>query len=773
MKKFYFLALSIALFVSQLAAQAPHGFNYQAVVRNSAGQILSNHEVGIQLNILQGSESGTSVYTYTGQLQTNANGTITIHVGENSAEYAAINWSNGPYFLRCEIDPTGGSNYLLSTTQQIMSVPYAEYAAVADRVSSSFSYDEQDPAFRNWNFDYDSLRNKPTRLSDFVNDLHLSDFNNDLDIHVNGDTLFFGDRYIIIPGGLSTIDWTNITNRPTHLSQFINDLVINWDSIVGRPDSLSQFFNDLNLSDFHNDMNFVFSGDTLFFGDQYIVIPSGLSTVDWANITNRPTQLSQFINDLVINWDSIVGRPDSLSQFINDLVINWNSIVGRPDSLSQFINDLNLSDFHNDMNFVFSGDTLFFGDQYVVINSGDTTIDWNNITNRPTHLSQFINDLNINYSGDTLIIGDDTVVLNRSVTTPGLSEVLAVNNNASLGITNLPWPTSPSDVANKEYADSAAALAAAAVMNSLYATIDSLRNRIDSLNNTIDSLTIVVNNPDVNIDSIMNVVDSLTHPQIQGGLIGRFSVGENRQVIFSQGNLQYNPSLELFRFAENQYDITRTDNDNISENTNVWLDLFGYGTSGWKGGRMCYRPIESNPTASQYIFVNSSNNDLTGYYVNADWGVYNRIINGYNQPGMWRTMSNSEWNYLLNYRNNASSLKTLATVNNIKGLIILPDNWTAPAGVNTSTFSMLNYTNLTCNTDLWRVLQNSGAVFLPAAGIRQSTVTSSDNETGVYWTSSYSGGNQSFTLLITTAGGTTMTQHNCSLGCSVRLVRDY
>ena len=707
MKKLYFLALFIALFVSKLAAQAPHGFNYQAVVRNSAGQILSNHEVGIQLNILQGSENGTSVYTYTGQVQTNANGTITIHVGENSAEYAAINWSNGPYFLRCEIDPTGGSNYLLSTTQQIMSVPYAEYAAVADRVSSSFSYDEQDPAFRNWNFDYDSLRNKPTRLSDFVNDLHLSDFN--------------------------------------------NDLVINWDSIVGRPDSLSQFFNDLNLSDFHNDMNFVFSGDTLFFGDQYIVIPSGLSTIDWANITNRPTQLSQFINDLVINWDSIVGRPDSLSQFINDL---------------------NLSDFHNDMNFVFSGDTLFFGDQYIVINSGDTTIDWNNITNRPTHLSQFINDLNINYSGDTLIIGDDTVVLNRSVTTPGLSEVLAVNNNASLGITNLPWPTSPSDVANKEYADSAAALAAAAVMNSLCATIDSLRNRIDSLNNTIDSLTIIVINPDVNIDSIMNVVDSLTHPQIQGGLIGRFSVGENHQVIFSQGNLQYNPSLELFRFAENQYDITRTDNDNISENTNVWLDLFGYGTSGWKGGRMCYRPFESNPTASQYIFANSSN-DLTGYYVNADWGVYNRIINGYNQPGMWRTMSNSEWNYLLYYRNNASSLKTLATVNNIKGLIILPDNWTAPAGVNTSTFSMLNYSSLTCNTDLWRVLQNSGAVFLPAAGIRQSTVTSNDNETGVYWTSSYSGGNQSFTLLITTAGGTTMTQHNCSLGCSVRLVRDY
>ena len=76
MKKFYFLALFIALFVSQLAAQAPPGFNYQAVVRNSAGQILSNHEVGIQLNILQGSENGASVYTYTGQLQTNANGTI-------------------------------------------------------------------------------------------------------------------------------------------------------------------------------------------------------------------------------------------------------------------------------------------------------------------------------------------------------------------------------------------------------------------------------------------------------------------------------------------------------------------------------------------------------------------------------------------------------------------------------------------------------------------------------------------------------------------------
>ena len=360
-----------------------------------------------------------------------------------------------------------------------------------------------------------------------------------------------------------------------------------------------------------------------------------------------------------------------------------------------------------------------------------------------------------------------------STETQGLSDVLAINNNASLGLTNLPWPAASSDAANKLYADSTAALAAAAAMASLQATIDSLRGTIDSLRNAIDTLTIQVNNPSVNIDSIFHVVDSLAHPQIPGSITFRFSVEPDKQIIFSKGNLQYNPSKDLFRFAENQYDITSTDNDQISENCNVWLDLFGYGTSGWKGGRMCYRPYETNPISAQYMF-SSTGEDLTDYNVNGDWGVYNRIINGSNQEGIWRTMTYSEWSYLLNERANAGSLKTLATINNnVKGLILFPDGWTAPAGINTSAFSMITYNSFSPSSAQWQLLEASGAVFLPAAGVRQGNQTTGVNETGIYWTSTHNNGTQSRTLSITNTLGALMTETNCSLGCSVRLVRDY
>ena len=136
MKKFYLLALVMTLMGSMLYAQAPQGFNYQAVIRNSSGQIITNKEVNVRINILQGSETGPSVYMYTGHVQSNENGVITLVVGENSPQYAAIDWAQGPYFLQSEIDLANGTDFALSTTQQILSVPYAEFARVADPTTS-------------------------------------------------------------------------------------------------------------------------------------------------------------------------------------------------------------------------------------------------------------------------------------------------------------------------------------------------------------------------------------------------------------------------------------------------------------------------------------------------------------------------------------------------------------------------------------------------------------------------------------------------------------
>ena len=120
-------------------AQSPEKFTYQAVVRNVSNQLVSNTLVGVRISILQNSASGSVVYSETQMLNTNANGLVTLNIGEGNVVYGSlnnVNWGNGIYFLKSEIDPNGGSNYTVSSTQQLLSVPYALYA---NEAGNSFS----------------------------------------------------------------------------------------------------------------------------------------------------------------------------------------------------------------------------------------------------------------------------------------------------------------------------------------------------------------------------------------------------------------------------------------------------------------------------------------------------------------------------------------------------------------------------------------------------------------------------------------------------------
>lgn len=143
-----FSIIFFVLFV-QLFAQSPEFMNYQSVLRDGSGQLLTNQGVGAQVSILQGSVSGTSVYTETHSLQSNANGLLTFEVGAGttSDDFSAIDWSAGPYFIQTEIDPTqaGGSSYSITAVSQLLSVPFAFHANTADSVIGGFS--ENDPQF--------------------------------------------------------------------------------------------------------------------------------------------------------------------------------------------------------------------------------------------------------------------------------------------------------------------------------------------------------------------------------------------------------------------------------------------------------------------------------------------------------------------------------------------------------------------------------------------------------------------------------------------------
>jgi hypothetical protein len=127
------LLLTASLFLTQqVTAQAPQKMSYQSVIRNSSNALLVNTAVGIKISVLQGSASGNPVYTETQTATTNANGLVSIQIGTGTATtgtFASINWVAGPYFIKTETDPLGGTSYTITGTQEMLSVPYAMYAA--------------------------------------------------------------------------------------------------------------------------------------------------------------------------------------------------------------------------------------------------------------------------------------------------------------------------------------------------------------------------------------------------------------------------------------------------------------------------------------------------------------------------------------------------------------------------------------------------------------------------------------------------------------------
>lgn len=124
------LTILILLF-SSVFAQTPQVFKYQAVARNATGALITNQAVSLQISILQGSAGGSSVYTETHAITSNAYGLVNLEIGNGSAisgTFANIDWATGPYFVQVEMDETGGTTYQLIGTFQLLSVPYALYA---------------------------------------------------------------------------------------------------------------------------------------------------------------------------------------------------------------------------------------------------------------------------------------------------------------------------------------------------------------------------------------------------------------------------------------------------------------------------------------------------------------------------------------------------------------------------------------------------------------------------------------------------------------------
>ena len=273
----------------------------------------------------------------------------------------------------------------------------------------------------------------------------------------------------------------------------------------------------------------------------------------------------------------------------------------------------------------------------------------------------------------------------------------------------------------------------------------------------------------------------------EGALSGVFSVGENKKVRFSKGNLQVEVITReqllvqsrthiSWQFAENQWDVVgeemneQTINGDMEYDKPYYLDLFSW-----------------------YSAKDPLNTSSDKYSTFTDWGD-NPIYNGGNKAGMWRTLSKDEWVYLLHERANAGERLGFGLINDVQGYILLPDEWTMPESITEPFKPSTLWMEWKINSDEvyayvssshteenkysvneWSQMQANGAVFLPFAG-RIDRSADLSNLVGWYWSSTKQGENElEDEAYMVDAMPYSLNPHRAlstRVGCSVRLVQN-
>lgn len=235
-----FIALCVAkLLAASMFAQAPNKMSYQAIIRNSSNVLVTSSAVGMRISILQTSPSGTAVYVETQTPTTNTNGLVSIEIGGGtilSGNFSTIDWANGPYFIKTETDPTGGTSYTIAGTSELLSVPYALYSNLGGfNVVKLHSQDELNLVMSSsvgpnvpgssWNIgDISKLKGlilewrmdgRPEVFHQFI---YLSDYDKDVILGTIGTPTDYPRRYTtILSDGFGTLMWLGVSLDGTQL----------------------------------------------------------------------------------------------------------------------------------------------------------------------------------------------------------------------------------------------------------------------------------------------------------------------------------------------------------------------------------------------------------------------------------------------------------------------------------------------------------------------------------------------------------------------------
>ncbi len=451
------LSFFILIFMGMLLfAQAPQRFTYQAVVRNESNTLVRGN-VGVRISILQGGANGTIVYQETHTAVTNANGLMTLEIGGGTVvngDFAAIDWANGPFFLKTEIDPTGGTYYTIEGTQQLLSVPYALYAATSGNGEGpqgpagpqgeqgpAGPQGEQGPAGPQGEQGPAGPQGEPgvgvaQTLSLDGNNLTISDGNT-----------------VTLPAGFSG-DYNDLTNTPqiptvpTQVSAFENDAnYITAADVPAIPTNVSAFENDANyitsadvpaipanVSAFTNDAGYLtsfteqqvltISNDTLFLtGGSFVKLPAGFDG-NYNSLTNRPELFSGDYNDLT-NQPQIPTVPTNVSAFTNDAGYITESTLTTNNYITQ--NDLVTNNYVTETDIPTNVSAFTNDAGYITMDSIPA------IPTVPTNISAFVNDAGYL----------TTATVQEAANIP--TNVSAFNNDANY-ITSADVPTIPTNV---------------------------------------------------------------------------------------------------------------------------------------------------------------------------------------------------------------------------------------------------------------------------------------------------------------------------------------
>ncbi len=296
-----------------LCAQTPESMSYQAVIRNSSDQLVTNHTIGMRISILQGPEGSTTVYTEIHTPVTNANGLVSIEIGNGtivSGDFATIDWTDGPYFIKTETDPEGGENYTITGTSQLLSVPYALHSKTAETVTGEIP--ETDPVFTAWD--------KSTGIS--ISESQIGDLQTYLTSESDPAMAASFDFSGATAGDILQFDgskWVKVT--PSYLTGYteIDPVFTAWDKSTGISISESQI-GDLQT--------YLTSESDPVFGTS---AAGGISTTDIDNWNGKQDQLTAGtgINIVGNTISATGGSTHYVGEFYGGGVVFWVDRTGE------------------------------------------------------------------------------------------------------------------------------------------------------------------------------------------------------------------------------------------------------------------------------------------------------------------------------------------------------------------------------------------------------------------------------------------------------------